>query len=404
MPLSLMSRILTLDPTGVLARRMRALLDLADRSAVHVEAPNAEAALLEVERGDIALVFAAYPLPDADVLAFAMAARERQPNAAIVLLAAEDEEVPGTPEEWQAARFILLRTPVDPHLLMRLVTAVLHDEDVGLALEAPTAPAPVISQIAPDMPVPPIDPKASRSILDRLSVDIGAPSVLLLSRTGSAIAEVGASGLSPAQLAAALAPSIDSTLAMGQLVGGRTATIQVYDGETYDIFALSVGVHYLLVCVYDGLNGMRQLGPISRFGRRAAEDLSTLLGANAYALERAPVRPPPEPAAAASEPAEEAPRRKKPRAAPPTEPELDTANTLRAEPLEPEIAHEPATLRLEPLPNLDLNIFDNRALERMDASGFDDLFNPDMMAQLASESRSGRGPLTYDEARDLGIL
>lgn len=408
MPASLSPRILTLDPLGVLARRMRALLDLADRPAVHLDAPNIEAALFEVEAGAIALLFAVYPLPDVDVLDFAVAVRERQPNAAIVLLADPDEEVPGTVEDWQAARFVLLRTPVDPQLLLRMTQAAVRGEDVRLALEA----APEIAlrdagaaRLAPNMPVPAIDPKAVRSVLDRLAVDVGVPSVMLLSRTGSAIAEVGASGLSPAQLAGALAPSIESVLAMGSLAGARTALMQVYNGETHDIFALSVGVHYLLVCVYDGQNGMRQLGAISRLGRRAAEDLITLLGANAYALE-APDSYSPADSEDASSMAEEPARRKKTRAAPPTEPELDPVEPLAVAETwgPPEVPHEPVTLRLEPLLNLDVNIFDDSALERVDSSSFDDLFNPDMMAQIANENRSGRGPLTYDEARDLGIL
>ena len=34
----------------------------------------------------------------------------------------------------------------------------------------------------------------------------------------------------------------------------------------------------------------------------------------------------------------------------------------------------------------------------------DDLFDPDKLAEIANETRRERGPLSYDEARELGII
>ena len=57
---------------------------------------------------------------------------------------------------------------------------------------------------------------------------------------------------------------------------------------------------------------------------------------------------------------------------------------------------------LEPITDLDLSILDG--LADLDSQAVDDLFDPDRLAEIASETRNGRGPLTYEEARDLGIV
>ena len=65
---------------------------------------------------------------------------------------------------------------------------------------------------------------------------------------------------------------------------------------------------------------------------------------------------------------------------------------------------EPEPLKLEPIENLDMNIFDQKKLDNVDASAADDLFDPDKLAEIANETRRDRGPLSYDEARELGII
>ena len=65
---------------------------------------------------------------------------------------------------------------------------------------------------------------------------------------------------------------------------------------------------------------------------------------------------------------------------------------------------EPEPLRLSPVENLDMSLFDDKLLGELDAAAADDLFDPDKLAQIASETRRERGPLSYDEARELGII
>ena len=65
---------------------------------------------------------------------------------------------------------------------------------------------------------------------------------------------------------------------------------------------------------------------------------------------------------------------------------------------------EPEPLKLDPIENLDVNLFDQKQLDTLDASAADDLFDPDKLAEIANETRRDRGPLSYDEARELGII
>ena len=57
---------------------------------------------------------------------------------------------------------------------------------------------------------------------------------------------------------------------------------------------------------------------------------------------------------------------------------------------------------LEPIADFDMSILDG--LIGLDNQAADDLFSPERLAEIASESRHGRGPLTYEEARELGIV
>jgi hypothetical protein len=180
---------------------------------------------------------------------------------------------------------------------------------------------------------------------------------------------------------------------MGELVGGHPSLLQFFDGEEYDIFVLSIGFHHFLSLVFDGQMGNRQFGAVTRFGRRAAEDLKALLGASAFMIQPAAPHP------------VEAPRRKTARAAEPEpEPEDQVAPiALKAETWDEtpavQVEQEP---QLEPIANFDESIFD--ALGQLDADAADDLFNPEKLAEIANESRRGRGPISYDEARELGIV
>ena len=381
-------RVITVDPQAAVSRMVRAAVDLFDRPVVQVDVPGSWEALDEIQRGGYNLVVTALHI-DKHMNGFELALRVRQLSpATAVLILAEADALEELDEETRAeSPFVYMRRPVDVIHFMQVIHAALHGQDV-LKVTAPTARlAPVtLNELGP---VPALDPRASEVIVDTLMRDVGARTIVLTSRAGDVLLERGAVGtLDRNQLAQALLPMVRTTIGMGDLVGGHIATLQLFDGDSYDVFVLSVGYHHFLSLIFDGLAGARQFGAVTRFGRRAAEDLKALLGSAAYKLE-------PPPPLLAPEPDDEPD-------APPVEiiePMAVKAETWGADDTLPEPELEAS---LEPIADFDMSILDG--LIGLDNQAADDLFSPERLAEIASESRHGRGPLTYEEARELGIV
>jgi hypothetical protein len=277
-----------------------------------------------------------------------------------------------------------MHRPVDIHQFLRVLVAGVNGENVFDALATPISSAVMMLDHGP---LPGIDTENSRKIIKRLLVDVGAMAIILATRTGEVLLEDGAPGyLNREQLTNALMPMVTTTLEMSNLVGGQAQSIQFYDGDDKDVFVFSVGLHHYLCVVFDGQAGSRQFGVVNSYGRRAVQDLIALLGASAFVIQKQEM----------IQPAEEAPRPKKGKKA--------TGEIEKLEPVlvRPEVkVAEPEPLRLEPIANLDMSIFDQ--LEKMDESGADDLFDLDKLAEMVNKG-SGRKEVSFEEAMELGVL
>lgn len=386
--MALLPRVLTVDSTGMIARSVRAAIDLSGRAVIQTDVPSAAEALDEAARGSFQVVVAAGQL-DGGLSGVELAAQlhNLQPGLAVLILGDEDERAAHTAHAVQAplgAGFVYLRRPLDAQHFTRALLAGLDGASMTPAASA-YAPAELEREIGP---VPPIDTKVALRIVDSLLTDVGAMAVILASRTGQVLIERGAVGyLDREQLTGVLLPMVTTTIEMGKLVGGHASALQFYDGETYDIFVLSVGLHHFMCLVFDGQIGVRQFGAVNRFGRRAAEDLIALLGANAFIIEY--ITPP-------------APREGEAGVIADDEPLEPTA--VRAEEWEQTEMPEPEPVRLEPIEALDLSLFDPNQLASLDENEAESLFDPDTLAEIANETRRDRGPLSYEEARQLGIV
>ncbi|MBZ0289422.1 MAG: response regulator, partial [Anaerolineae bacterium] len=362
-------RIITVDPTGTIARIVRSATDLIGRSVILVDMTSGKEALEEVKSRPCHLLLTNVVLSD-DIRGYQLAIQVRQtsPHTNVVILAdANDPQL--DPADMVDSPFIYLHRPVDIHQFLRVFVAGLDGGDVFAALTEAGNPD---SGGAPNLgPVPYLDTEAARTIIDVLLTDVGAMAIVLASRAGEVLMERGAVGyIDREKLATTLVPAVISAHGMGDLVGGRTSTLHFYDGEEYDVFVLSVGLHHFLCLVFDGSAGNRQFGAVNRFGRRAAEDLIALLGAAAYRLEKAAPLVVPTPPAAKPTPVEE------------TYEPIPRAGELAA-------PSEPEPLQLEPIADLDLSIFDQ--LGKMDAAAADDLFSPDKLAELAANDKQHKG-------------
>ncbi len=384
-------RVITVDPSGDAARYVRAAVQLAERPIIQIDVPSGEEALAELNRGGCHMLVSSLRLDNGtNGVELAQHARQVDPQTAVVLIDAGDELDSQDESALHKARIAVFQRPFDAQQFVRVVVAGIDGRDVFTAYAPLTVSA---NGGSPDHgAIPPLDLKAAGQMIDTLLTDIGALAIVLASRGGELLLERGAVGyMDRDQLAAVLAPMVNTVIDMRQVVGGQQiASLQFYDGETYDVFVLSVGLHHFMCLIFDGQIGSRQFGAVNRFGRRTAEDLIQLLGASAFNLHR-------------PTPSENGNRRHMVKAAEPA-PQEEPIEPLveRAEVWgEPVAPPEPEPVRLEPIANFDPTIFDKTSI---DAGLADELFDPDRLAEIANETRRERGPLSYDEARELGII
>jgi DNA-binding NarL/FixJ family response regulator len=389
-------RILTVDPTGSVARLARAALDLLDRAVIQVDVPGDVEALDELADVRFRMVIAALMLSENfDGIALARRIADLQPNAKVIVIADDMTPPDFAPELSDDVSFVYLRRPIDAYQFLRVISAGLEGRDIRAAAYA----APADQGTNPPDPtfIPPIDRSAAQKILETVINDVGAMAAVFSNRAGEVLIETGASGLvDRQQLTAALLPTVGATVSMGHLVGGTSAALMVYDGTSYTVYVLSVGLHHFLSLIFNASNGSRVLGAVTRYGRRAAEDLIALIGAGALIHE------PPKSADMAA--------RKRTTGMLPAlklEPEALEPVAVKAEawdetPAMEEPAVDSAPL-FEPIPELDVSIF-QQDVNALDMNALDDLFDPEKLAEIASETRRGHGPLTYDEARELGLI
>jgi hypothetical protein len=380
-------RIITVDPTGTIAQVVRAAMHLIDRNIIQVDVPGGTEALEEIGRGTNALVITALEIGD-DMRGFELALRVKQsaPETGVVILADIDDPEELDEETASNSPFVYLHRPVNIQQFLGVVLAALSGEDLFAAL---ATPAPTGAVIVERGPIPIIDKSKSQQIIDSLLHDVGGMAIVLADRKGELILERGAVGfLNRAQMTSALLPMMTTTIDMGELVGGQPSVVQFYDGDDKDVFVFSVGLHHFLCVVFDGQAGARQFGIVNRYGRKAAEDLIALLGANAFIIEK------PRPVAK-EEPTRAEKKKKK---------QTEELNKLEPVLVRPDVkVAEPEPFKLEPLANLDEDIFGQ--LADMDEAEANDLFDPEKLAEIAEEQRTRKGgPISFDEAQELGIV
>ncbi len=386
-----LARVVTVDPTGAIAQIVRAAVDLTAHPIIQIDVPGSAEARAEIEGKACRLLITELNLHDGmDGISLALAVKQASPDTGIIVLASPEDPAELDDDFRREAPFVYLHRPLDPAQFMRFFKAGLEGSDLAAAYVPVAQPAAEVIQT--DLgPIPPLDVKAAARVIDALLTDIGAMAIVLANRAGDVVLERGAVGyLDREALTQALLPTTKTTFDMGQLIGGQPAALHFYDGETFDVFVLSVGFHHFMCLIFDGQVGSRQFGAVNRFGRRGAEDLVAILGMSAFAFTT-PQEDEDEPLDTESEQIVEVP-----------EPLIERAEEWTT--LEPELLPEPEPIHFDPIENLDLSLFDNMALDNLDESAADDLFDPEKLAEIANETRHERGPLSYDEARELGII
>ncbi|TVR23601.1 MAG: response regulator [Anaerolineaceae bacterium] len=384
----LIPRIVTVDPAGIVARIVRSSLELLDLSVIQTDIPASEDALNEIDQR-VNLVVVALSL-DAHMKGFEFALRVKQasPDTAVLILADTHEPNELDEETTEESPFVYLSRPLDIHRFLRVLVAGLEGQES--MKKAATATGGELTGGDDSMgAVPRLDIVAARKILEQTQSELGAMVVALADRQGEVLVEVGASGLVDlGDLARSMMPMMRTNIGLRDIVGGQVTTVQFYDGEDYDVFVLSVGLHHFISVLFEGQQGARQFGFVNRFGRKAVEDLIGLIGADAFFIV---------PAA----PKEELPKR-----------QTMVTKAVESEPVElaraeiefdeepPEL--EPVIEPLEPIDDLNIDVlFDDTA--PLEGDIFDNLEQLEEMAKQ-SDGAFQKGRITWDDAKDLGVL
>lgn len=376
-------RIITVDATGNIARIVRSAMDLLDLSVIQTDVPDSLLALEETKRAN--LVVTAFNVDEhMKGFEFALRVKQQSPDVSVIILGDEDDPDDLDEETSANSPFIYMSRPVDIHQFLRVLIAGLEGPEAMMRARL----APITATSSGDQidlgPVPSLEISRAKNVVDVFRADVGAMSALLVSRAGDVLLESGASGYADnVQLAQILSPVMMINYGVKDVVAGQVSTVQLYDGEQYDIFVLSVGLHHFLVAIFDGQQGARNFGGVNRYGRKAVEDLIGLLGANAF-LVMPPVKK------------EEPPKRQHVKKIETKEEpiELARAEIPTDKPKEPETVVQ----KLEPIKELDLD-----TLFGADIPVDEDLFDLEKLDQLASSSQQGK-TFDWDWAQDAGIL
>jgi hypothetical protein len=380
-------RVITVDPTQNISRIIRSAADLLGLSIIQVDAPSGADALEELRHSSANLIITSWELDDdMQGLILALEVKKIRPETSVLILAEEDDPETVDEETDGEQPFVYLRRPVDIHQLLRVFIAGLKGENI---IEAARPIAGAAAAAIDHGPLPPLNVQNARGIIKQMLVDVGAMAIILSARNGEVLLEDGAPGyLDRELLTKALIPTVMTTIEMSPLVGGQAQTIHFYDGDDKDVFVLSVGLHHFMSVVYDGQAGSRQFGSITRYGRRAAQDLIALLGASAYMIQPSEA---PKPAAAGPTTSKSSKRK---------------ASTNEVEKVELELAvkpdapaPEPEHVKLDPIKDFDVGLFD----QMLDTSAADDIFDFDKLAEMVNTG-SGRKEISLDEAIELGVL
>ncbi len=376
-------RIITVDATGGIARIVRSAMDLLDLSIIQTDVPSSQEALEETKRAN--LVVTAFNVDDnMKGFEFALRVKQQSPDVAVIILGDEDDPDDLDDETSADSPFVYMSRPVDIHQFLRVLIAGLESHEAMMRAKH----APVMATSSGEQmdlgPVPSLEIARAKNVVDVFRADVGAMSALLVSRVGDILLESGAAGYADnVQLAQILSPVMMINYGVKDLVAGQVSTVQLYDGEEFDIFVLSVGLHHFLVAIFDGQQGARNFGGVNRYGRKAVEDLIGLLGANAF-LVLPPMKK------------EEPPKRQHVKKVEVKEEPIELA---RAEiPLDKPKEPETVIQKLEPIKELDLD-----SLFGTDVTVSDDLFDFEKLDELTSTTQQGK-TFDWDWAQDAGIL
>jgi len=334
MPEQREARVLIVDDQRDIARVLRTALELTNRGYFIVAVPSGEEAMLEIQRKEFDILITEYRLPGITGPELILKVRKKHHGMKAILITSNPvAEVKRDLREKGIEVLVgIFEKPIDTTRFTAAVDAAVLGERAHKA-------QPVLMAEDPLGEVPVFDESAMTETLSRLVGDLGCNGVMLADRKGRALLGQGQidQSLRFSELAVLLAGNFTTTAQIAGYLGeSASSAVHYYEGEWSDIYAISVGLHFFVSIVYPG-GSQKQMGPVLRFGRAAAQEMIDIIGPLALTTTTITQRaaPGPEPAmghgafegyvedAAADAQVEEAPQPKRKKTAPLPAVEID---------------------------------------------------------------------------------
>ncbi|MBN1286848.1 MAG: hypothetical protein JXB47_15720 [Anaerolineae bacterium] len=376
-------RIMVVDHKGDVGRVVRAALDLLNQPAIVVDVPSSREALLELQSISFGVLVTAYNLPGMNGLELVKRASVDVDGIRCIVLAD-----PGDPLSEDDGPGVVLVRPMAASRFVKTLQRAL-----GMEVEEESAAAGEGAALPPVGVVPEVDLEELSDLLNNALISVGAMAAILMDRTGKILLEHGAVGyLDREKLSETFAAPFTALAYVAGIVGGRQpSALYLWDGKDFDIYALSAGLHHFVCLVFESTGGKQAaLGPVTRWGRRAVDDMVELIGPAAFEIAQPVEAPQPKPAPA------------RPIAAP-ARPAAATPSLARVEPASP-----PASAARPPAPTVEVD----DAVLKAALSKIDDI-DPDAFWESVGGNEGAMTPpatgddedgLSFDEALQLGLL
>jgi CheY-like chemotaxis protein len=273
------SRILIVDDQRDVARVLRASLELLKRGYFIVDVPSGEEAMLELQSKSFDLIVADYRLPGMSGAEFLKRARKRTPGIKAIMITGHSvAEVKKELGDIEVSD--IFSKPLDTEAFTGAVERALSGAEK--AREPGVTPA--------EEKLPEFNEDAVSRTLASLVTGLGANAVAFVNREGKVVLRQGQidEDLRFSELAILLAYNFTTTAEIATYLGeGTSGAVHYYDGKRHDIYALAVGTDFFIAIVFPG-GSQKQMGPVLRFGREAAQKIVDQIAGEAPA--KAPAR------------------------------------------------------------------------------------------------------------------
>lgn len=266
------AHILIVSDQHDVTRALRTALEHSGQGYVVGSVFSGEEALLELGQVTYDLVITDTHLPGMPGMVLLERMHKRWPaTAAVVITSSPAGQVNDELKRAGLDVLHVFQKPLDPDAFLAALhgTSTVMQENLPLVLTA-----------QPDMPIEPARELLARQ-LAAMRVDLNAQEIALIHHDGRVVMRDGSGDELPRfrELAVLLANSLAAAAEISAHLGSEpAASVHHYAGSSHEVYVLSAGFDFLIAIIFPA-GSQKQMGPVLRYGRPAAEEIAALLGA-----------------------------------------------------------------------------------------------------------------------------